>query len=271
METVNSLPQQVQACPPSADCAPPGLLADVSVIIPVGPGELAWRSLLADLAGLAIDSELFLVAAEDEPTDFSALVTTCGIRCPVRWILTNTGRAQQMNLGARFSTLRHLWFLHADSRLCPAALLALERSAETEPNALHYFELTFQKDGPSLTRWNAWGARVRSRYLGLPFGDQGFCLPRELFSRLGAFDEHAPYGEDHLLVWSARQQGIPIRSVGAHIATSARKYEANGWLRVTAKHAWLTWRQAVPQWCKWLLSEGRHASGDARSLSSLRH
>jgi hypothetical protein len=95
---------------------------------------------------------------------------------------------------------------------------------------------------------------IRSRFLGLPFGDQGFCLSREHFQQIGRFDEHASYGEDHLLVWSARRQGILIRSVGASIATSARKYQAHGWLRMTLRNAWLTWRQAIPEWWKWVWS-----------------
>jgi rSAM/selenodomain-associated transferase 2 len=230
-----------------------GLLAGVSVIIPVGPSEQAWRSLLLDLTDLAAEAELFFVATDPEPADLSAQVATCGLRCRMRWITTTPGRAQQMNCGAEGATRFHLWFLHADSRVSPAGLVALERSLEVAPAALHYFDLTFQDDGPWLTCSNAWGVRFRSRYLGLPFGDQGFCVSREQFLQLGGFNEHAAYGEDHLLVWSARRQGVPIRCVGESIATSARKYEAQGWLRTTLRNAWLTWRQAAGEWwkCAW--------------------
>ena len=48
---------------------------------------------------------------------------------------------------------------------------------------------------------NAAGANLRSRWLGLPFGDQGLVLPRASFERLGGFDPALRYGEDHALVW----------------------------------------------------------------------
>jgi hypothetical protein len=222
-----------------------GLLDGVSVIIPVGPSEQAWRSLLLDLADLAAEAELFFVATDPEPADLSAQVATCGLRCRIRWITTRRGRAHQMNFGTEYASCCYVWFLHADSRVRAAGLAALERSLEIAPAALHYFDLTFQDDGPWLTCSNAWGVRFRSRYLGLPFGDQGFCLSREQFQQIGRFDERAAYGEDHLLVWSARRQGIPIRCVGESIATSARKYQAQGWLRTTLRNAWLTWSQAA--------------------------
>ncbi len=248
------LVQQMSVSARSASGACGGVLAGASVIVPIGPGEQAWRSLLNDLADLAAEAELLFVATDPEPVDLIAQVATCGLRCCVRWITTTPGRAQQMNLGAEHARRPHFWFLHADSRVSLAGLVALERSLEIAPAALHYFDLTFQNDGPLLTRWNACGARLRSRYLGLPFGDQGFCLSRELFHRLDGFDQRARYGEDHLLIWSAHRHKVPVRCVGESIATSARKYRENGWLRVTMKHAWLAWRQAIPEWWQWVRS-----------------
>lgn len=250
MDSTGSLVQQIRASARSESGGHRGVLAGVSLIVPTGPGEQAWRSLLTDLADLHADAELLFVASDPAPVNLATQVATCGLRCCVRWVTTSPGRARQMNLGAELASRFHFWFLHADSRVSPACLVALERSLEIAPSAVHYFDLRFQNDGPWLTQLNTWGVRFRSRYLGLPFGDQGFCLSRERFHRLGWFDEHVRYGEDHLLIWSAHRHNVPVRCVGASIATSARKYRDHGWLRLTMKHAWLTWRQAIPEWWK---------------------
>jgi GT2 family glycosyltransferase len=84
----------------------------------------------------------------------------------------------------------------------------------------------------------------------MPFGDQGFCLRREIWERLGGFDTHASYGEDHLFVWKARRAGVPLRPTGGTLRTSARKYQERGWLRTTARHLHLTATQAFPEWLK---------------------
>jgi rSAM/selenodomain-associated transferase 1 len=91
--------------------------------------------------------------------------------------------------------------------------------------------------------------------LRLPFGDQGFCLSNEQFCRLGGFNESLQYGEDHDLIWRAHRAGISVKRVPAPIATSARKYRREGWLRTTGLHLWRTINQAAPQFLR--LSKAR--------------
>ena len=224
-----------------------GLLSQASIVIPVARADESWRSLIGDLIQIGTAAELLLVGAASAPSrdgDASA----ARLAAPTaRWVSAAAGRARQMNLGAKRSTQPFLWFLHADSRVDADALLALGGALETHPHALHYFDLAFQGDGPRLVRLNAWGARFRSRYLGLPFGDQGLCMSRDTFERLGGFDETAAYGEDHLLVWAAHRHRVPLHRVEGVITTSARKYRSNGWLSTTLVHGWRTWRQAIPQ------------------------
>ena len=224
------------------------LLGDVSVVIPLAPGETSWRALLGDLAPIARDAQVLLVATEPSPADPERVASACGLRARVVWLESSPGRARQMNLGAGRATRDFVWFLHADSRLRSEALAALGRSLAAHPEAMHYFDLRFLKDGPAMMPLNAAGVWFRSRVLGLPFGDQGLCLRRQLFQSLGPFDERAAYGEDHLLVWAARRAGVPLRCCGAAIRTSARKYRQHGWARTTARHLWLTAKQAAPQW-----------------------
>lgn len=162
--------------------------------------------------------------------------------------LSPPGRARQMNAGAARAVGQWLWFVHADSRLRPATLSALNAFLERDVDALGYFDLAYRDDGPRLVALNAWGANLRSRAFGLPFGDQGLLLRASRFEALVGFDESVAYGEDHRLVWTARNAGVPLQRIAAPLETSARKYAQHGWLRTTVRHLHLTIAQAWPAW-----------------------
>ncbi|MFH5803354.1 glycosyl transferase family 2 [Alienimonas sp. DA493] len=217
----------------------------VSVCVPVGPGEDAWRGLLEDL----------------RPLREAGGRVTCGGLGPrpeglpegVEWIaVPRANRAGQLNAAARAADGDTLWFLHADSRLSPAALRAAAERGRTLGRAVGYLRLAFAADGPPLTRLNGWAANLRSRRFGMPFGDQGLMVPRPLWEELGGFDESAPYGEGHLFVWAARRAGATPVELPAAVVTSARKYRNHGWACTTATHLRLTVWQAVPQWWAWV-------------------
>ncbi len=222
-------------------------LENVAVVVPIGPGERAWRGLVAELAPLPEAARVVLVATtiDDLPRPSDG---PSGLRAEVVALVTARGRALQQNAGAGAAARPWLWFLHADSRLAPTTLAALERGMARAPHALGYFDLRFASDGPRAVHLNALGVLIRSRLLGLPFGDQGFFLARATFERLGGFDAERPCGEDHALVWAARRAGVPVVAAGAPLYTSARKYAELGWLRTTARHVRLTaaqaWREA---------------------------
>jgi rSAM/selenodomain-associated transferase 2 len=217
----------------------------LSVIVPVAPDEAQWCALIDDLASLPMASEVILVRAV---RDELAIPLSWSQELRILQVESAPGRARQMNLGARLAGGRWLWFLHADTRLSATALAALNQFLASDRKALGWFDLKFRDDGPALTWLNARGARWRSRWFGLPFGDQGFVIPAAAFAQLGGYDETARYGEDHLLVWAAHAHGLPLCPIGATIVTSARKYAENGWLRTTLRHGLLTLRQALPAW-----------------------
>jgi hypothetical protein len=152
-------------------------------------------------------------------------------------------RASSMNHAATAASGQHLWFVHADTSLGTDAVSALMAALQDGRAAVRYFRLRF--DGGPLMRFTERGVGFRSRVFGLPFGDQALCLPAATFHALGGYDELAAYGEDHLLVRSARRAGIPVLPVGATITTSARKYREHGWFRTTFRHLRLTVLQGL--------------------------
>ena len=210
----------------------------LAIVVPIGPGDNAWHGLLPQLENV-LAKEIALVLPGDgqgEAIPFSDE--------RFLFVVSPTGRARQLNAGARATYADWLWFLHADSRFDAGAAAALAAFIDLDPDALGYFDLRFLRDGPRRTAINAFGAHLRSRWLGLPFGDQGFVMPRRLYDALGGFDERLASGEDHALIWRARQQGIALRQLPASLFTSARKYSEQGWWRTTRNHLRLTWRQA---------------------------
>ena len=145
------------------------------------------------------------------------------------------GRARQMNLGAAGARQDILFFLHADS-LPPANAPNLIRATLAVPGtAAGAFLLKFDSDD---ARLKAIGrlANFRSRYLGLPYGDQGLFLPRTTFEGLGGFKD-MPLMEDVDIVRRLRKTGRVALAPSA-MTTSARRWEHRGVLANTWRNQW---------------------------------
>ena len=209
----------------------------LAIVVPAGPGDHAWHGLLPQL-GAARAREIALVLPVDEPS------TPVPLPANARVVTSMVGRARQLNAGAAATSSDWLWFVHADSRVTDATIDALHRFMASDRAAIGYFDLRFLDDGPRLIVLNTIGALLRSRWLGLPFGDQGLVMPRHVFDAIGGFAESSVGGEDHAMVWSARKWGVPLQALRAPIYTSARKYAQQGWLATTSWHLRFTCAQA---------------------------
>lgn len=197
-------------------------LEQLSIIIPLASEETQHNQLLADL---------------HSHSQLQAEIIPC----------SNQSRAKSLNTGAAEANREWLWFIHADSRISADNLRALEQSLEQYPDALHYFDLAF--DQPFL-RGNALGANLRSRLLGIPFGDQGFCIKKSLFNQLNGYSEDTAYGEDLLFVWQAHQARIKLQPIPSTLLTSGRKYQQQGWLKLTLLYQWRWIIMSAPQLLK---------------------
>lgn len=224
-------------------------LKKISVVIPFTSEDLLWKDLLQDLLPLGKDAEILLVGP-DTPDIEILNKASQNLIAPVRYVYSPRGRAVQLNTGARAAEGENFWFLHADSKVPRPSIYLLEKEFSHKPGVLHYFDLQFLDDGPRLVGLNSIGANWRSRYLGMPFGNQGFALSRATFVHIGGFDESLRKGEDHAFVWEARRKRIPLNPISACIFTSARKYEALGWSRATRKRVINTALQATSEYFK---------------------
>ena len=224
----------------------------ISVIVPLAKNEPQWHVLTQQLLLLPENSEAIMVAIKGE--NLTRQIRQLKKQFPkIQWklIYSPAGRGIQLNCGAAHATYSNIWFLHADSQITQDNIDKLFYSLAKHPDSLFYFDLCFHDKHNCLLKINEFAAKLRSDVLGLPFGDQGFFLSKQIFARLGGYVEDAKYGEDHLLVWQAKQRGIKLRRCPSRLATSARKYHEQGWLKLTLKYQMLWLKQALPQWLKW--------------------
>jgi hypothetical protein len=209
-------------------------IKDIAIIIPLKKGEHAWKGLVQDFKYLEPQTEIIFVGPDSEDNLLGSTCLELKKTYPLsRYVMTSGDRAQKLNKGARAATKKYVWFLHADSRFSKDTVKQLEKSINKEPRALHYFDLSYLPDGPQMMFVNELACFLRSHLFNIPFGDQGFCLRKDILFSLGGFPETVAFGEDNLLIHQAKKDGVKVKCTNGIIETSSRRYKEGGWLRVT--------------------------------------
>ena len=197
----------------------------LSVVIPVYHDAEPLGRLLATLPPAPGRQ---LIVANGDPDD-RQLVPLRQARSDVLWVDGVRGRGAQMNAGAARAQGRWLLFLHADASLPPGWERALE-TAVARGCIAGCYQLAIDAAGwqPCLIEW---GVRLRVRWLGVAYGDQGLFVERTRFEALGGYREQ-PLMEDADLVRRLRRAGRFHRS-GLRLTVSALRWQRDGWWRRT--------------------------------------
>lgn len=199
----------------------------VSVIIPaLNEEELIERAARSAWAATA-DEVIVVDGGSRDRTVAVARQHGCRLldSCP--------GRAWQQNLGAKQAAGDVLLFLHADNRLGSEAIRQIRTLLEASDRWGGAFQQRIEAEGWAfrlLERGNAW--RVRRQ--GLPYGDQGIFIRRELFLELGGFPE-LPLMEDLVFMQKLRRRSWPALLPGP-IYVSARRWQRHGVVGQTARN-----------------------------------
>ena len=140
-------------------------------------------------------------------------------------------RSECLNLGALQASHSLLLFLHADTIL-PSQWGTHVRDILSKKNTLiGAFSFGLKSDASKTTpllNYVPYLVNIRSRYLSLPYGDQGIFIRKSTFYDLEGFPS-VPLMEDYDLVVAARNKdwfGVVIADVA--VQTSARRWEYLG-------------------------------------------
>ncbi len=136
------------------------------------------------------------------------------------------GRGGQIARGVKAANTPWLLILHADTHLSDTWPKAAVTHMASNPGKAGWFRLAFRASGaaPALV---AKGANFRARVFGLPYGDQGLLIHRDLLAQSGGIPD-LPLMEDVAL---ARQLKGHLTPLDAEARTSATRYESDGWAR----------------------------------------
>jgi hypothetical protein len=199
----------------------------LSVIIPTLNEAASIRATIEH----ALDAESVEVLVADGGSND----VTCEIaaKAGARVFCAPTARATQLSAGAAAARGEMLLFLHADTRLPPGYFAEVARMLAAPRVVLGAFRLGIDHPRPAL-RLIEWGANLRSRLLGMPYGDQALCMRAADFYRLGGF-ANLPFMEDFELVRRVRRHGRVV-TARSTVQTSARRWLEHGVMRLTLIH-----------------------------------
>lgn len=148
------------------------------------------------------------------------------------WITGAPSRGGQLRRGCAQARAPWLLVLHADTHLA-SGWSRVVQGALADPGRAYTFRLAFRASGVA-PAWTAGWANLRTRSLGMPYGDQGLLVARSLYEAVGGFPD-VPLMEDVSVVRALPEapRMLPIEA-----RTSAARYQAEGWLARGGRNLW---------------------------------
>ena len=197
--------------------------SDVAIVIPVLGDAARLRTLLDLIAGWELQPREIIVVAANADTRSSAL---CGQKGYL-YLTSEPCRGRQQDQGARAAQAAILWFLHADAVPRPSSLGDITRTIAGGAEGGH-FRFSFR--GVPMFRKTTIErlTNLRVKLGGIPYGDQGIFVRRDIYFECGGFP-HQPLFEEVGLVRQLRSRGR-FRAIDSPLGVSPRRWERDGWL-----------------------------------------
>ncbi|SFJ20931.1 Glycosyl transferase family 2 [Celeribacter neptunius] len=147
-------------------------------------------------------------------------------------VIGEAGRGGQLKRGAEAAEGDWLMFLHADTWLPEGwAEETVQHLAKAYDKAMVY-SLSFHDAEGLGPRVTAGWANLRTKWFGLPYGDQALLISRELYDEIGGFSE-LPLMEDVEI--AGRLKGR-IKLSPLRVRTDPSRYQTSGWWRQGARN-----------------------------------
>ena len=204
------------------------MAAPVSIVIPtLNAADSIAPTLACLVAGVSagLVRELIIVdgGSGDDIAQIAQDVGAQFVKCA-------PGRGRQLAMGADHARAPWVLFIHADTVLSENWAMAVAAHIHTHTDAA-YGRLAFDSPG-IMARCVSTGANLRSKLFGLPYGDQGLLISREMYDRVGGYRD-IPLMEDVAMAGALRGQ---LRQLDITATTSAVRYERHGWIKRICKN-----------------------------------
>ena len=201
------------------------------MIIPVLNEEAVIGACLAQFCGV---EDVELIVVDGGSKDETQKVVKAGGRA--QWLqVGKAGRALQMNAGAERATGDVLLFLHADTFLPSDGLMLIRNSLRVSGVVGGRFQLGLSEMTIGF-RLVAFLSTLRSRYLGITYGDQGIYVRREAFNVVGGFPSLQLFEDSEFCSRVARVGKFVM--LNAQVCSSTRRWREWGFVR-TVLEMWV--------------------------------
>lgn len=199
----------------------------ISIIIPAHNEYINLQRLFSTACFLEHEKLLeIIVAVSPSTTDDTKTLSSIS---KVKLLICNKkGRAAQMNEASTIANGETLVFLHADVLPPNGFICDILQSFKNNCEA-GFFSYRFDKE--------TWFLRLNSSFTAKDGfftggGDQCLFIKKDVFEKLGAFNEQQIVMEDFEFFRRMKQQKVRYTIIKNDLVVSARKYECNSYLRV---------------------------------------
>jgi rSAM/selenodomain-associated transferase 2 len=141
-------------------------------------------------------------------------------------IVSDKGRARQMNSGALLASGDVLLFLHADTLLPKNALAMITAAMSVDRCVAGAFDLGIDTNR-RIFRITERYVFLRTRLTRIPFGDQAIFIRRRYFENIGGYHD-IPLMEDIEIMRRIKKRGDRICIIPSKVLTSPRRWEREG-------------------------------------------
>ena len=199
----------------------------ISIVMPTLNEERGLERTLSRLLAPSFH-EIVVVDGNSQDRTRDIVASVQAVQPSVALLVSEPGRARQMNAGAAVCSGEVLVFLHADTLLPDGALATIERALSDARCVGGRFDVQLDPD----TGWGWLIGRMmnwRSRWSGIATGDQAMFVRRAVFERLGGFAD-LPLMEDIQFSRRLKREGRVV-SLRMKVVTSYRRWHSSGPVR----------------------------------------
>ncbi len=195
---------------------------DIAIIIPVLDDAQSLHKLLSEIRRWELQPREIIVAAATDDAEVADLSSQ--FQCS--HVRSDPCRGKQLDDAARTASAETLWFVHADAVPSKTSLTEIATARAKAARAGYFrFEFTGPRTWQKVLIERL--VYLRTRLGGMPYGDQGLWVGRDVYLDCDGF-AHEPLFEEVRLIKRLKTYGR-IHALSSAIGVAPRRWEREGW------------------------------------------